>query len=313
MELPDEEPEEPDAPGLLPEEPMEVAELPLPLPVALPLALLPLLPEPRLLLEPSPPVLPLPDMALPPEVLSPAAEEAPPVLVPEDTLLLPEDEAELEPLWLPPEDKLLVLPDFSALLPLRLLGAVDRLLPWPAPVLPPPALSEEPLALLPPMLLLPVPPAAWLLLADWLPEDRLPALPLRPVVALLLPRARSLSLPRPKSELPLLLSSEDRLDPRPALLWLRPPVEEALGSPPEAPDCEPMLPGVPWLPKRCDPSPDEAPPSPPPWLLPVEPLLPCSPVPWLPLLSELLPPSELLPCEPPRLLRHWLNSSLNFL
>lgn len=285
---------------------MEVAELPLLLPVALPLALLPPLPALMLLLEPSPPVLPLPDIALPPEVLSPAAEEAPPVLVPEDTLLLPEDEVGLEPLWLLPEDRLPVLPDFSALLPLRLLGAVDRLLPWPAPVLPPPALSEEPLAPLPPVLLLPVPPAAWLLLADWLPEDRLPALPLWPVVALLLPRARSLSLPRLKSELPLLLSSEDRLAPRPALLWLKPPVEEALGSPPEAPDCEPMVPGVLWLPKRSAPSPPEAPPSPPLWLLLPLPL-------WLlPLLSELLP-DELLPCEPPRLLRHWLNSSLNFL
>lgn len=272
---------------------MEVAELPLLLPV-----LLPPLPEPRLPLEPSPPVLPLPDMALPPEVLSPAAEEAPPVLVPEDTLLLPEDEAELEPLRLPPEDRLLVLPDFSALLPLRLLGAVDRLLPWPAPVLPPPAVSEEPpppspapLAPLPPVLLLPVPPPEVLL-----PDPRLPADSPLPE-ALLLPRARSPSLPRLRSEVPALLSSEDRLAPMPALLWLMPwllmevePVEEALASPPEAPDCEPMLPGVPWLPKRCDPSPDEALPSPPPWLLPEEP-----------------------PCEPPRLLRHSLNSSLNFL
>lgn len=310
---------------------MDVAELPLLLPVAPPLLrdelLLPLgrpaaLPPPEeaaLLLWPldGEAVPPLP--VLPPEVLNPAAEEAPPVLVPEDTPLLPEDESEPEPpRLLLPEDWLLVLPDFSALLPL---GAVDRLLPWPAPVLPPPAVSEEPLppspaplAPLPPVLLLPVPPAALPLLADWLPEDRLAALPLLPGVEPLLPKARSLSLPRLKSEPPLLLSSEDRLDPRPALLWLRPPVEEALGSPPEAPDCEPMVPGVLWLPKRSEPSPPEAPPSPPPWLL----LPPCNPVPWLPLLSGLLPPSELLlPCEPLpwplRLLRHWLNSSLNFL
>lgn len=69
-------------------------------------------------------------------------------------------------------------------------------------------------------------------------------------------------------------------------------MEEALASRPVAPDCEPVVPLVPLLPKRSDPSPPEAAPSPP-WLLLCE-LPPCRPLPWL----------------PPRLLRHWLNSSL---
>jgi hypothetical protein len=210
LELPPDEPEEPDDPGLAPEEPMEVCEVPVlllprPEPVAepalssepvvawdempvLPLALVPVddvAEVPLLLAVPLlAAVLPAPLPAEAPEVLNPAAEEG------VDEPLLP------------------------------LVPAVERLLPWPAPVLPPPAVSELPPAPLPPvlLLLLPVPPAAWLLVVDWLPADRLLLESDLPPVLPLLPRARSLSLPRLKSELPALLSSEDRLDPRPALL-----------------------------------------------------------------------------------------------